>query len=195
MQQDGILKAVRERLPLDEAASYLGLEPTRAGMCLCPFHSEKTPSMKLYPTHFHCFGCGAHGDVIDLWAKVEGVRPFEAAARANAVFCLGVDMSLSRRNAEEARTAQRERARRYRAAKARREKISALSDAIAGARRRINTAPDEAYLSFEPWLTYGVQWQAYLEEADSKLASDGYEADEILKEREIYYNICRKISE
>jgi DNA primase len=33
---------------------------------LCPFHSEKTASMKIDPDRqtFHCFGCGAHGDAI-----------------------------------------------------------------------------------------------------------------------------------
>ncbi|HXT80946.1 MAG TPA: CHC2 zinc finger domain-containing protein, partial [Acetobacteraceae bacterium] len=30
----------------------------------CPFHGEKTPSFYVYEDHFHCFGCGAHGDAI-----------------------------------------------------------------------------------------------------------------------------------
>src|SRR3954447_15038225 len=29
----------------------------------CPFHGERTPSFTVYDDHFHCFGCGAHGDV------------------------------------------------------------------------------------------------------------------------------------
>ena len=34
--------------------------------CRCPFHNEKTPSCVVYPdNHFHCFGCGANGTVID----------------------------------------------------------------------------------------------------------------------------------
>ncbi|MBA3686200.1 MAG: DNA primase [Planctomycetes bacterium] len=33
----------------------------------CPFHSERTPSMHVYDDgHYHCFGCGAHGDVFSL---------------------------------------------------------------------------------------------------------------------------------
>lgn len=41
---------------------------------LCPFHDESTPSFHLYPTtnHYHCFGCGAHGDVISLMQKLRG---------------------------------------------------------------------------------------------------------------------------
>jgi CHC2 zinc finger/Toprim domain len=37
----------------------------RVHVALCPFHGERTPSFTIYPDHFHCFGCGAHGDVID----------------------------------------------------------------------------------------------------------------------------------
>ena len=34
----------------------------------CPFHEEKTPSFMVVPDSqkFHCFGCGAHGDVVDF---------------------------------------------------------------------------------------------------------------------------------
>lgn len=34
----------------------------------CPFHQEKTPSFHVYEKdgHYHCFGCGAHGDAIDF---------------------------------------------------------------------------------------------------------------------------------
>lgn len=40
--------------------------------CCCPFHQERTPSMHLYDDgHYHCFGCGAHGDVITLIREKE----------------------------------------------------------------------------------------------------------------------------
>lgn len=33
---------------------------------ICPFHNEKTPSLYLKNNFYHCFGCGANGDTIDL---------------------------------------------------------------------------------------------------------------------------------
>jgi hypothetical protein len=40
----------------------------------CPFHRECTPSFHVYVDgHFHCFGCGEHGDVFDFVMKTEGV--------------------------------------------------------------------------------------------------------------------------
>ncbi|MBV1837674.1 DNA primase [Acetobacter estunensis] len=38
----------------------------------CPFHGEKTPSFYVYDDHFHCFGCGAHGDAISFVMQSEG---------------------------------------------------------------------------------------------------------------------------
>lgn len=44
-----------------------GLRPNRAGFIHCPFHQgDNTPSMKIYKDGFHCFGCGAHGDIFDF---------------------------------------------------------------------------------------------------------------------------------
>lgn len=48
--------------------------------------------MKLYEKNYHCFGCGAHGDVIVLAASILGVSMIEAAKCINADFGLGLDM-------------------------------------------------------------------------------------------------------
>ena len=56
------------------------------GFIRCPFHADRTPSLKLYGDHFHCFGCGAHGDVIDLTAALLGCSKSEAAKRLEAGF-------------------------------------------------------------------------------------------------------------
>ena len=43
---------------------------------LCPFHNEKSPSFHVYDDdepHYHCFGCGAHGDVITFVMQTEGL--------------------------------------------------------------------------------------------------------------------------
>ena len=52
---------------------------------LCPFHSEKTPSFSVHATRqfFHCFGCGASGDVFTFVQKVENIT-FPEAVRAIA---------------------------------------------------------------------------------------------------------------
>lgn len=48
--------------------------------CLCPFHSEKTPSCTIYTNtqSFYCFGCGAGGDVITFTKQIENLDTYEA---------------------------------------------------------------------------------------------------------------------
>jgi DNA primase len=50
---------------------------------LCPFHNEKTPSFTVSDDKgfFHCFGCGAHGDVISFVTRTEGLSFPEAVER------------------------------------------------------------------------------------------------------------------
>lgn len=50
----------------------------------CPFHNEKTPSFHVYDDHFHCFGCGAHGDAITFLMRAEGASFPEAVERLAA---------------------------------------------------------------------------------------------------------------
>ena len=62
-------------------SSYVQLK--RAGRNLtglCPFHSEKTPSMVVYndSQSFYCFGCGAGGDVISFIMRIENLDYVEA---------------------------------------------------------------------------------------------------------------------
>ncbi len=62
------------------------LDLTRSGRtakCRCPYpdHEDKIPSFHVYPDgRFFCFGCRKHGDVVDLWAVLKGLRPGIEAA-------------------------------------------------------------------------------------------------------------------
>ena len=62
------LEQLKQRVNLvDLLQNYLELKPAGASYkALCPFHDEKTPSFVVQrgDSHYHCFGCGAHGDAI-----------------------------------------------------------------------------------------------------------------------------------
>ena len=60
---------------------------TRSGRnwkACCPFHTEKSPSFYVYDDHYHCFGCGAHGDAITFVMQTEGASFIEAVERLAA---------------------------------------------------------------------------------------------------------------
>jgi DNA primase len=62
------LQKLRDQIDLiDLLSSYIDLKKMGASYkALCPFHDEKSPSFMVRQgdSHYHCFGCGAHGDAI-----------------------------------------------------------------------------------------------------------------------------------
>jgi len=66
-------------IPMVNVIEHLGGVINRSGFCECPFHNEKTPSMKVYNDHAYCFGCGKRIDGIAYAAKILGVTVNQAA--------------------------------------------------------------------------------------------------------------------
>lgn len=67
-----LFELVKQNICVPDAAEHYGLQVNRNGMCSCPFHKDRRPSMKLNERYFYCFGCGATGDVIDLVVRLFG---------------------------------------------------------------------------------------------------------------------------
>jgi DNA primase len=80
-QQADIVKVIEGYIRLRKAGAqnYSGL---------CPFHKEKTPSFSVHAVRqfYHCFGCGASGDVFSFVSKIENVG-FPEAVRIVAQKC------------------------------------------------------------------------------------------------------------
>ena len=98
----------RQRVSAKDAASRYGVEINRYGKARCPFHNERTPSMGFKGGRYHCFGCGASGDSIDLVSRLFGLEPKEALSKLNRDFglCLPLDRDPT---PEETQTARRRR--------------------------------------------------------------------------------------
>ena len=79
---DTVKAAVTPRM----AAERYGLPIQQGSMICCPFHADRTPSMKLNEDYFYCFGCGATGDVIDLAARLFDLSKYEAVQKLAADF-------------------------------------------------------------------------------------------------------------
>jgi len=92
---------LREEVPLQSL-----LKETGQGKATCVAHDDKNPSMHLYDNHVHCFACGFHGDVVDVWSSQKGGfdRPIDAALDLAKEF----NVTLPEMN-EEARKAVAER--------------------------------------------------------------------------------------
>lgn len=109
---DSFVRELVERTPLEQiAADYLDLKPAGPGRvkACCPIHSEKSPSFTINVdwNRFHCFGCGADGDVIDFLIQVDGLRFTEAVSLLAERSGVPVPDSDGADNAEKARDADR----------------------------------------------------------------------------------------
>ena len=79
---DSFLQELKDRNNiLDVVSGYVNLKRSGRTMSgLCPFHGEKTPSFHVTAEqgYFHCFGCGAGGDVITFIRKIENLDYIDA---------------------------------------------------------------------------------------------------------------------
>lgn len=89
-----IFQEIKSAVSTKDAAVLYGIKIGRNKMACCPFHPDKHPSMKV-DNRFHCFGCGADGDVINFVEKLYGLTPIDATKKLIADFNLNIDMKSS----------------------------------------------------------------------------------------------------
>lgn len=75
-----IFRCVKAHVTARQAAEKYGIAVGRNGMARCPFHADNIPSMKV-DTRYHCFGCGADGDVINFVENLFRLLPIDAARK------------------------------------------------------------------------------------------------------------------
>ena len=85
---------IKQSLSMQEVAEKYGFYPNRAGFVQCPFHTgDHTASLKVYTEKgggFYCFGCKAHGSVIDFVMRLFDCSFQTALERLNSDFGLGL---------------------------------------------------------------------------------------------------------
>ena len=86
-KNNNLFEIVKLNITTRQAAEAYGFRPNRSSMICCPFHADRNPSMKV-DSRFHCFGCGADGDVIDFTAKLFQLSLLQAAEKLAADFGL-----------------------------------------------------------------------------------------------------------
>lgn len=79
-----------------EVVEHYGFEVNHANCIRCPFHAgDRQASLHIYPGSggFHCFGCGAHGSVIDFVMRLFNCSFKEAKERLDSDFHLGLGIA------------------------------------------------------------------------------------------------------
>lgn len=98
-----LFSRVKEAVSMQQAVEYCGLRVIN-GKCLCPFHRDSHPSMKIYPNGkgYYCFSCGAGGDQIKFVAGYYGIGNYEAAKQLAEAFQIPIQEPTTYREKREA---------------------------------------------------------------------------------------------
>ncbi len=90
-----VFTAVKQSVTTREVAELYGIKVRRNGLACCPFHDDRSPSMKL-DKRFHCFGCQADGDAVDFVSKLYGLSLKDAAIKIADDFGLVYNLNQHR---------------------------------------------------------------------------------------------------
>jgi DNA primase len=141
----------------------------------CPFHGEKTPSFYVYDDHYHCFGCGVHGDAISFVMQAQGAAFMEAVEQLAGE--AGLDVPKETREVT--------------AAERRRHDVISVLDAAASAFQRRLFLPEGARalaylrgrgLTEETIRRFGLGWSGEGRGSlTAELATDGIEPPLLLE--------------
>jgi len=104
---DRVIEEIRSRIDIvDLIGSRVTLKRSAGSFkACCPFHKEKTPSFHVNPARqtYHCFGCGAHGDVFKFLMTQDGLGFMDAvrqlAEKAGVTLDVETDYAAEARNA------------------------------------------------------------------------------------------------
>lgn len=85
---------IKNHVTCKQVMQDFGTVIKRGDFCVCPFHAEKTGSMKLYPDGrgYYCYGCHDGGDVIKLTMKLYKYTFKGAVNTLNLAYNLGLDL-------------------------------------------------------------------------------------------------------
>ena len=121
---------IKQRVSMVDLLPYYGIEMDRANFCRCPFHLEKSASFKAYSGDrgYYCYGCHAHGSVIDFVMQYFSISFGDAIRKINEDFSLGLPIGekLDRRKQLEMQKQAFLRKRELNAQKAKQEELEKL---------------------------------------------------------------------
>ena len=103
------LDRIRSAVSMRNVLEHYGIEIGRDGFAVCPFHSDRHPSMKIYPGErgFFCFVCHEGGDIFKFIQRMDGCSFPEAVDRAAAIGGLDAEADPRWRRLERRRLKER----------------------------------------------------------------------------------------
>lgn len=106
-----LFRTVKAAVTMRQTVEHYQIKVNEKGLCLCPFHKDQNPSMKIYDDGkgFYCFVCGTGGDPINFVARYQDVSNTKAAKELAEAFHIPISKPMTYREKREAELARRQR--------------------------------------------------------------------------------------
>lgn len=132
---------IKSRIEMTDVCQKYGIEINSSGFARCPFHNEKTASMKIYKgvKGWHCFGCGVGGDIFEFVSKLFNLSFKDTLTKINEDFCLGLPIGKPLTSEERNRinVERMEKEKKRKADEIMRDRIKTVLDALTNEYRRL----------------------------------------------------------
>ena len=100
MNNENAAALIKQAVTSRDIAERIGEFPNAKGFICCPFHGERTPSLKFYDNgSFYCFGCHVGGDAIKFGEKLLGLNFNDTLHELDAMFGLNIYSHANERTA------------------------------------------------------------------------------------------------
>lgn len=163
---------IKQTYSMREILSRYGLVPNRAGFIKCPFHQEKTPSMKIYNDSFNCFGCGENGDVFSFVEKMDNLSFKDAYLSLGGEYEKQSKKFSSMRRIRRAKTQRKRKINSLAEIKARREELSLFIEFYKLIQFRSEPLSDNWCMAVNKLTTLWGEYD-YLEKVGEKIELSG----------------------
>jgi len=106
-----LFQKVKGAVSMHQVVEHYGIQVNKKGLCLCPFHNDNKPSLKIYPNGrgFYCFSCGTGGDLIKFVSLYREISNCEAAKELASAFGIPLMEPVTYREKREAELARNHR--------------------------------------------------------------------------------------
>lgn len=141
---------IKNCVKMTDVLMRYGMVPNRAGFIKCPFHSgDNSPSLKVYKDSYHCYACGANGDIFTFVMAMDKIGFKEAFLALGGSYEKGESLAAKRQRMRKILAAQQAREREL----AKRERLRAEMHVLS---RKLN----ELQGNIKEFLPFSDEWCA-----------------------------------
>lgn len=100
---------IKERVSIESILNHYNIQVNRSNFCVCMFHKDTRPSMKVNKKYVHCFSCHKSSDVIGIVMEMEKCNFEDAVKYIDNIYKLGICSELTKEEKKKLKEQEKQR--------------------------------------------------------------------------------------